>query len=162
MQNKAAGQTWYGYCYGCCPSPRSVLAVSSTSTWNGVEVSFGGDFIPVEGIGGFEVGTYISAGGLTYSPDTCPAEEAASDQYVAIFVDQFHTPTNRAAVSQGQSARRWVEESNRNAYARPPGPPPEPPPLVQAVRFRRQYSPYEVQFYQLLGITPPEYEIELR
>lgn len=169
--NTAVGEVSVQVCYACCPSPRRVLLESETSTSNRVKVSFGTEFIPVEGIGGFEVGTYVYNWGWPrhYDEngilifDDCSSEGSINEQYVAIFWDRFYnTPSNSATVSQGLSTRRRVDESDRNAYTRPPGPPPEPPPLVQKLRFRRQYSPYEMQSYLLLGITPPEYEIELR
>ncbi len=160
-KNISIGQTWYDYCYGCCLGPRSVVVSSSTDTTNQVEVSFWTEFIPVEGIVGFEVGTYIFENG-NFSDDSC-TEGSITERYVSLFWDGFYNrPTNRATVSQGQSTRRRVDESDRNAYARPPGPPPDAPQLVHELRFRRQYLSYELLRYEQLGITLPVYEIELR
>jgi hypothetical protein len=166
-QNKSVGEAWVQI-NNSCPRPRNVQVVSMAESWSQVEVWFGNEFIPVEGIGGFAVGTYnFTDWSLTDPRDSdgrpvdCPPEESHSGQGAAIFVSQFQLPTNSAEVFQGQSARRYLGESDPNV-GKPPGPVPEAPPLVQELRFRRQYSPDEMQSYQLQGITPPEYEIELR
>ena len=161
-ENRAVGQAWIAICYACCPGPRSVVVDFSTGTINRAEVLFSSDFLPTTGIGGFEAGTYLHTGGLTDSTETCRPEASSPYLYAAIFVDWLRQPTTYAVTSQGHSTRRWVEETNHAAYAFPPGPPPAAPPLVETLRFRRQYSPRELFWYQQLGITPPEYEIELR
>ncbi len=60
-------------------------------------------------------------------------------------------------VTQGQESLAWLDWSHAGD---PPTPPPAPE-LVGELKFSRQYLSSEVAWYRQLGVTPPEYEIEL-
>ena len=165
---KSVGSARIDYTPWACMTSESVLAAStsSTTTWAAVSLSSVGDpkFIPMQGIAGLEVGACVPDTGSLIAewnekyPPPCPGNASRSHQSASVFSDACSNPRNSAMVTQGQESLAWLDWSHAGD---PPTPPPAPE-LVGELKFRRQYLSSEVAWYRQLGVTPPEYEIELR
>jgi hypothetical protein len=132
-------------------------------TWPCSQPYTSSGYVPLTGLGGYSPGTATSSGEEPFNYDACTESGDYTWGGAVVFTWPGSDPSNRtwneSSASVGGGHLTFGPRPDRT---RPPIPAVPPPGALPTFIFKRSYRPEELQWYDYLGVTPPQYQLELR
>ncbi len=166
--------------WGCCNSRCTGPLRGETRVSNGLVVSvlFGdyaegvwpssepytsSGYVPLTGLGGYALGTVPSSGEEPFNYNACTETGDYTWRGGIVFAWPGSDPSNPMwNESYAQVGEGHLTFGPRPDRTRPPIPTVPEPSALPTLIYKRSYRPDELLWYGYLGVTPPQYQLELR
>lgn len=120
-------------------------------------------YVPLTGLGGYAPGTVASSGEEPFNYNACTETGDYTWGGGVVFAwpgsDPSNPMWNESSASVGESHLSYGPRPDRT---RPPIPTVPEPSALPTFTYKRSYRPDELLWYGYLGVTPPQYQLELR
>ncbi len=166
--------------WGCCNSRCTGPLRGETRVSNGLVVSvlFGdyaegvwpssepytsSGYVPLTGLGGYAPGTVPSSGEEPFNYNACTETGDYTWRGGVVFAWPGSDPSNPMwNESYAQVGEGHLTFGPRPDRTRPPIPTVPEPSALPTLIYKRSYRPEELLWYGFLGVTPPQFQLELR
>jgi len=120
-------------------------------------------YLPLTGLGGYPPGTVTSSGEEPFNYNACTETGNYTWGGAIVFAWAGSDPSNRTwSESFASVGGGHLTFGPRPDRTRPPIPAVPQPSAVPTFTYKRSYRPEELLWYGYFGVTPPQYQLELR
>lgn len=174
--SEGSAEIYWGCCNSWCTGPLkgstrvgSALIVSilfgdyTEGVWPSSQPYTSSGYVPLTSLGGYAPGTVASSGEEPLNYNACSESGDYTWRSGIVFASISSDPSNPI----WNESFAWVGEGHltfgpRPDRTRPPIPTVPEPSALPTLVYKRSYRPDELLRYGFFGITPPEYQLELR
>ncbi|MBI2455518.1 MAG: hypothetical protein HYV46_05210 [candidate division NC10 bacterium] len=131
--------------------------------WPSSEPYTSSGYVPLTGLGGYAPGTVPSSGEEPFNYNACTETGDYTWRGGVVFAWPGSDPSNPMwNESYAQVGEGHLTFGPRPDRTRPPIPTVPEPSALPTLIYKRSYRPEELLWYGYLGVTPPQYQLELR